>query len=746
MALDREGRSPVNGLSDPRPVSIQLPAGGLPVETAWRGAGRAWESAEPRPDGGLAGYWHAFRRRWLAAILLGIAVAGAAAPAVWLTYRPQFTATAAFRIAAMRDPIIPGNGVSPSTNYDLYKNTQQQYVKSRFVLLAAVRNPAVIDLPMVRSEPDPAGWLARNLRVEFPGGSELMQISLKTYDRVEAAALVNAVKEAYKNEIVDVESRQRRKRMDEIDKIRSEKEGELRAKQNELKGLVKQVGSGERDALTLQQQIALQQYAALRSELSTTKFKLMRLKWDFASKKALAERSGAIEVTESELAARLEADPAAALLLREIADLHRRREATASVFSAGGGAEYARKFEERQKSIDKQIAARKDKLREELKVKKLLDLQSGLQQIDAEIAAAEAQEKQLTAEAQKAESEAKSVGSSSIDVEMIRTEIAQIQNVLRTASDERERLFIESRSDARISEFFSADVPMVADSNKQLQYATLAGLAGFFGPFLAVLWLDVRARRVSSSSQVFASTGLEVIGGVPLVPGRAVERVFVGTGRQQRFQQRMHESVDGIAARLLHLAARDQTRVVLVSSAVSGEGKTTLATQLSLSLARMAHRVLLLDFDLRRPAIDQVFDLPLEPGLAGILRKEADLSEAIQETDIESLSILPAGRGDRRLLASLANGALGTLFGKLREAYDFVIVDGSPILPVPDTRFLCRHVDGVVFSVLRDVSSVPDIMAACDVLAGFGIRPLGAVVTGDYHDRHYQSPAYVSGD
>jgi len=91
-------------------------------------------------------------------------------------------------------------------------------------------------------------------------------------------------------------------------------------------------------------------------------------------------------------------------------------------------------------------------------------------------------------------------------------------------------------------------------------------------------------------------------------------------------------------------------------------------------------------------------------------------------------------------LVSLANGAVQGLFDQLRQEFDFVIVDASPILPVPDTRFLAKHVDGVVLSVLRDVSSVPNILSACEVLAGFGVRPLGAVVTGPVGGPFYRSP------
>jgi len=302
MATDGTNSSPPDAPSNPRAIIVPRVGGGSPTEVSWRG-GPSLEMADPQPGAGLSAYWHAFRRRWLAAVLLGVVIAGAAVAAVWFTYRPQYTALAAFKIAASEQTILFPTADRTATAFDVYKNTQQQYVKSRFVMIAALRKPEAANLTVFEDEPDPVAWLGRNLRVEFPGNAELMYISLRADDPQEAAALVNAVVDAYTAEIVDVELGQRRQRLDELEKIRSEKETELRAKQSDLKGLVKQVGSGERDALTMQQQIALQQFAALRSELSATKFKIMRMKWDLASKKAAAARSGSVDGTEAELEA-----------------------------------------------------------------------------------------------------------------------------------------------------------------------------------------------------------------------------------------------------------------------------------------------------------------------------------------------------------------------------------------------------------------------------------------------------------
>lgn len=325
------------------------------------------------------------RRRWWLAIGCGLICGGAAVSILWFTYRPQYTATAVFKIAARPDTLLFPTADREPNAFEVYKHTHQQYVKSRFVLIAALRKPEAADLKELRDELDAVDWLTRNLRVDFPANGELMHISLSAGDPQEAAVLVNGVVDAYQKEVVDLELGERRKRLDELDKIRSEKESELRAKQSELKGLVKQLGSGERDALTLQQQIATQTLAALRTEMIATKLKLMRMKSDLASKKAAAERVGDSE---------------------------------------------------------------KKKI-----------LQADLQQLERDIAIAAEQEKQLMAEAQKADAEAKSVGSSSYDVEMIRMEIGSIHATMKTASEEREKLLIEMRANPRISLLHKADVP-----------------------------------------------------------------------------------------------------------------------------------------------------------------------------------------------------------------------------------------------------------------------------------------------
>ena len=190
-----------------------------------------------------------------------------------------------------------------------------------------------------------------------------------------------------------------------------------------------------------------------------------------------------------------------------------------------------------------------------------------------------------------------------------------------------------------------------------------------------------------------------------------IRRLGVPSKRYQTWHVRLTESVDGIAARVLRKAEIEQCRVIMVSSASGGEGKTTLATQLALSLARAGRRTVLVDFDLRRPAFDEVFGLPLEPGVCEVMRRQNDVLTLVHHIATNNLAVITAGRWDRNALASLSNGAAADMFAKLREEYDFVVVDTSPILPVADARFVSQHVDSVVLSVFRDMRA-PKIRAA----------------------------------
>jgi capsular exopolysaccharide synthesis family protein len=181
---------------------------------------------------------------------------------------------------------------------------------------------------------------------------------------------------------------------------------------------------------------------------------------------------------------------------------------------------------------------------------------------------------------------------------------------------------------------------------------------------------------------------------------------------------------------LLQTARTETLKVVMITSASAGEGKTSLATHLAASLAQIGHRTLLIDGDLRNPTAHSVFELPSQPGLSDILRGELELEETIRATPIDSLWMIPAGRWDRQTAKALAQERIGDIFRRLREQFDFILVDSSPVLPVTDPLLIGQHADAVLLSVLCGISRMAHVHEAYQRLTGVGLRTMGVVVNG----------------
>jgi Mrp family chromosome partitioning ATPase len=132
-----------------------------------------------------------------------------------------------------------------------------------------------------------------------------------------------------------------------------------------------------------------------------------------------------------------------------------------------------------------------------------------------------------------------------------------------------------------------------------------------------------------------------------------------------------------------------------------------------------------------------LFALDLAPGLAEVIRGEATLAQAIRGTPVPNLSLLPAGQNDDAVLQALARDGGGGLLKALRQDYDFILVDTSPVLPVPDGLMIAQQADGVLFSLMERVSRLPLVKAACHRLTMVGAPILGAVVSASREDRSY---------
>jgi polysaccharide biosynthesis transport protein len=707
-------------------------------------------SAQSAAAGDLAAFFHSFRRHWIAALFLGLLCAAILAPAVYMGVGSWYTASALLRVNYQEKSMLPTNAPIYEPEYEIFKNTQLQLMQSRFVLNSALHKPEgnpISRLAIIKKQKDAVTWLMKNLSVSFPNKAEVMEVRLTTYDPEEAAQIVTAVMDAYMTEVVDYERAQRGERLNELDRVFGDKEQEVRSQRSRLKELAENLGTAETDALNLKQKLTIEELATFRNQLVSREFDLGRLKSELASRRAELDAIQNTDISDMECEFFAQQDPILRNIMQEIMWRKVDSEYTSTALVPGSKSNrFADKYQGELERFESDYRARIDSIKEEIRHKRINDVEKEIKRVQAQIDIADKQQKNNESEVVRLRKQAEQIGSSSVDVEMLRTDIENLKRSLTSITNEREKLKVDMKSDSRVQLLQKkAEVPeMPSNGPIRIAFTVMAALFGLCVPAAGLTLWDTKYQRINSSKEVNERLGIPVIGSLPIIPARVLRHLGAPSKRNQLWQIRLTESVDGITARLLRRAELEQRRVVMITSAVSGEGKTTLAAQLAMSLARTGRRTVLVDFDLRQPSFDEALGLERSPGVSEILRNESDLASAIQSTSTDNLSVITAGRWNRTALSALANGAAYSLFKELRDDFEFVVVDTSPILPIADARFVSQYVDSVVLCVFRDKSESPRIRAACDILEAFGVQSVEAVVAGTSESDSGRSGYYRS--
>ena len=191
-------------------------------------------------------------------------------------------------------------------------------------------------------------------------------------------------------------------------------------------------------------------------------------------------------------------------------------------------------------------------------------------------------------------------------------------------------------------------------------------------------------------------------------------------------------------------------QVLMVTSSISGEGKSTVAVNLAISMARKGKRVTLVDCDLRNPTIAQIFDLKEEyPGLVSILRGQSELKDSlVSVTDHGNplgLTLLPGGQREPRLVEILSSENMKNIIATLRAEADVVILDTPPSAMLVDAMMLVKHVDAIAYVVMSDYARRRYIFEGVEELSTSGAPIVGCILNGgSAHGGRYGYYGYYS--
>jgi capsular exopolysaccharide synthesis family protein len=169
-------------------------------------------------------------------------------------------------------------------------------------------------------------------------------------------------------------------------------------------------------------------------------------------------------------------------------------------------------------------------------------------------------------------------------------------------------------------------------------------------------------------------------------------------------------------------------KVFTVTSSLPGEGKSTTATNLAIALAESGERVVLVEGDMRRPRVSDYMNLEPEVGLTTVLVGRIKLDDAIQETATAGLHVLTSGQVPPNPAELIKSNAMAAVLAELRERYDVVLIDATPLLPVTDAALIASQSDGAIVVVRHGSTTVDQVRGALERLESVGSKPLGIVM------------------
>lgn len=194
-------------------------------------------------------------------------------------------------------------------------------------------------------------------------------------------------------------------------------------------------------------------------------------------------------------------------------------------------------------------------------------------------------------------------------------------------------------------------------------------------------------------------------------------------------------------------SADRQLKTLLLTSADPSEGKSTISSNVAVTWADQGNKVLLIDSDLRRPAVARSFRVSNSQGLTTILTaKQANLSESIHETEVPNLYVLPSGPVPPNPSELLNSSKMDQLLKVLKEQFDIIILDVPPVNIVTDAQILASKVDGVILVVPQGIALKGAVLRARDLLKKVNANLIGAVLnrvtdaaSGGYYGGYYGS-------
>ena len=630
-------------------------------------------------------------------------------------------------------PRIISDGLTASFTSQNYLFTQCDVIESTAIVSAAMQAPEAMACKTLASVQNPVGYVKGILSATVGKQSDIITVSVEAPHAEDAALIVNLIVNAY----IDYQTKQHRSTAAEVLKIlQKEKvrhEEELRKTSSAMLAFRQANGmlafEGDKGNVIVQRLQELSQ-AMTEAQLEALNAKVVL---DAAESGAtdpvvLEELLGKDAVLNGESG---NVDQA---LWAELKRLRR----AASDSEAVLGAAHRDVI-----SIKKQLGDMEQQLVE-------------FEQMKAKRLRAAAKQRWLTAQSKEQELRqaleeqrklAMDLNSKSAEFAQLETDARRAERVLDLLDSRIKEINVTEEAPVSINLLESArpaNTPIRPKPSRVFQIALLLALIVGTGAAFAADKLDQRLR---STEEIADALQLPILGVIPHMEGKRLAKDR-GQEVHQAPRSNVAEAYRTVRTSIYFGSSDEDVKTLLVTSPAPGDGKTTMASNLAIAMAQAGRRVLLIDADCRRPMQHNVFGIPSTVGLSNVLLKGAAIRDATQSAGIENLFIMPCGPLPHNPAEMLNSQDFVDLIERLAVAFDQIVIDSPPVMPVTDARILAASCDATLLVVRADKSTRKVSAGSVDALAAVGARVLGVVVNdvarsksgyyyGGYHYNYY---------
>lgn len=687
----------------------------------------------------LMGYLQKLKRRWKPALAVFLLTVGGAFTATkFLEEKYQAEGKILFKQKSSVLDFEQGVGeLKTFLNNQTPLLTQQEIITAAPILQQTIE---ILRLTDDEGSPLTPEDMSKKLKVELLGGSDVIAISYQDSNPIKASQIVNTLMDVYIKEqirsnqretstadgFVSVQIPQVEEKLKQFESILQE----FRTKhsivdlQEEKKVLVSELGLLNRQIADVGAQLqgTKAQTATLQKQLGLNLKQAISLN-QLGNSPTVQSVLGELGNTEAEIARErqrfTDTHPSVLSLREKKADLRKGLErqiasAVGSRVKVSDGILQNNRFQEN--SLEKFINLKI----EELSLRQQLSSTSNYQQVYLKRA------QQLP----KLEQREREIN------QQVETARKTYENLLST---QQELQILQNKQTGNAEIIEQAIAPKKGTTGK-MALMLLGVLLGLLLSNLTVIALEMQDRTLKSISEIKKRLPYKVLGVVPLNERSERNGVIV----QQEPDSYASEIYRMIQANLKFITSKRPPKVILITSSVPGEGKSTVSANLAAAISQLGRKVLLIDGDLRRSSQHELWGTGNHIGIKDVLNKQASLKEAGFQP-MSKLDLLTSGTIPPNPLSLLDSDEMGELVAKARKEYDIVLIDAPPLPVTADVLTLSKLVDGILFVSRPGIVENESAELAMEALDSTGQKVLGMVINGvgnKEFDRYSYSSKY----